>query len=204
MRAARLMALVLTCVLAATVAGAAVGKTKPKHHKPAAFNKRYDCSKAVPVKLIDTYLRSWEGNVALKGKAVKNTYSDGGGSACTYKYADGPFAGKVAGSIVVAYGVKNAPHLYKSSESAAKHNTAGACANGNPSGDPRVCGPVELTGVGTHAYECSSAIAAVKGKIFVSLGAGSGVANGQYVPSSTLPPADALKGAMKAILARLS
>lgn len=201
MKGSKITAVLLACAVAAMTASGVAAKGKPKHPR---YNERYDCAKAIPVKLINTYFRSWEGDVVLKGKAVKNVYSDGGGSACKYKYADGPYAGRLAGSVVLAYGKTNAPRIYKSDEYTARHNSAQACANGNPTGDPRYCAPVELSGVGTHAYESGSYIAAVNGKVFVQLAPGPGVANGQYIPSSTLPPADMLENAMKAVLAKLN
>ena len=203
MRIGRLTALALACALAGTLAGRApaMGTTthQRKKHAPK-FDKRYDCARVAPVKLVNSFLGTWEGNVALKGKSAHQVYKGGGGSACTYKHAGGPFAG----SLLVEYGAK-AASAYEADERPAKHNGAEACAqHGNPSGDPRVCGPVELSGVGSHAYEAFFYIAALKRKkFFVQLLAGPGVANGQWVPSSTLPPADALENAEKAILAKL-
>lgn len=201
---ARLTAFALACALGAMLAAGA-SATSTKHHRkkrPPKFNMRYDCARVAPAQLIDSFLSVWEGNVALKGKPTRNVFGGGGGSGCTYKYADGPFVGQFAGSVIVEYGPKSAS-AYKSGERGAQQKGAEACADGNPSGDMRVCGPVEVSGVGSRAYEASYYIAALKGKFFVQLLAGPGVSNGDWVPSSRLPPADALEKAEKAILAKL-
>jgi hypothetical protein len=206
----RFAAFLLACAVAAFAASSTAAmsakkqSTAKKHPAPAKpkFDARYDCAKAAPVKLVNSFLSGWEGKVAIKDES-HNVSRAGGGSGCGYKHADGPYAGQFAGNLIIEYGSR-AAGAYRSDEHGAKTNGAAACAkNPNTSGDPRVCGPVEIAGVGNHAYEAFFYIASLKGKVFVQLQAGSGVANGEWIPSSTLPPQDVLENAEKAIVARL-
>lgn len=223
MRAARITAVLLACVLTATLAGGAAAKTKPKpkshqakKHQVAkkkakgpVFNVRYDCAKVMPIAQFESFFAGWQGNVAYRDKVGYYPYTGGGSCGAEFVYTDGPGAGQPgAGSISVTYGTR-AARGYNGFEHTATIRGHQACPNGVPpasvgSDDPRHCGPVQLTGFGDKAFECFSYITVLKGDVWIVLTAGEGVdANGQWISSATLPPTDKLEAAMKAILAKL-
>jgi hypothetical protein len=197
------IALLLACTFGVVAAGAAGAKTKPAKAKPK-FDMRFDCAKVAPASVVTSLAAGFGGTYSLK--PTKNdgfNPGTGGFSHCDYAQSAGYPWGATAegpGEVTILYG-RGAISFYKRDHTAAEEGvkcTALKAQGETP--DPRQCGPVPVTGVGSQAYEAASYIAALRGKVFVQVDlANAPDANGQ--PS--MVPADLLESFAKGLLARL-
>lgn len=203
------IALLCACmagVVAAGMATATPAKKKPK----VTFNVRYDCAKVAPGPLLTSLAGGFGGTYTLKPKTKidmvqTNKHLTGGYSHCDYSQSTGWPSTPTAegpGEVTILYGT-SALDFYKRDHAAAVQGvkcTKLKAANPNATVDPRQCGPLPVTGVGTQAYEAASYIAVLRGKVFVQVD----ISN---VPDATgqpeMVPADLLESIATALLARL-
>jgi hypothetical protein len=221
--------LLLACVIGGVAAGrAAATGHKPKRKVSVKFDQRFDCAKIAPAALLTSLAGGYGGTIApaalltslaggyggtytLKAptkvdKVVNNgPKATGGFSHCDYAQSAGyPWAAKAEGpgEVTVVYGT-DAIDFFKRDHAAAVQGvrcTKLKAANPNAVVDPRQCGPVAVTGIGTQAYEAASYIAVLRGKTFIAVALSSVPdANGQ----PTLVPADLLESIATALLARM-
>jgi len=198
----KVVVLLLACTVGVLAAGSADAKTKPK--AKAKFDMRFDCAKVAPASVFTTLAAGFGGTYSLKTATKDDTVSSTGGlSHCDYAQSAGyPWGAKAEGpgEVTILYG-PGAISFYKRDHTGAEEGvkcTAQKAEGATP--DPRQCGPVPVTGIGTEAYEAGSYIAALRGDVFVSVAIDDTPdANGQ----PQLVPADLLESFAQALLGRL-
>jgi hypothetical protein len=170
---------------------------------------RFDCAKVAPASVLTSLAGGFGGSYSLKPQTKVDTASSGvksgGFSHCDYAQSAGyPWSAKAEGpgEVFVVYG-NEAADFYKRDHAAAVEGvkcTKLKASNPNLVVDPRQCGPVPVSGIGSQAYEAGSYIAVLRGKTFVQVAVSSPPdANGQPV----LVPASLLESIATALLARV-
>lgn len=192
--------LALACALVA----AAGATTKPPAHKKPVFDKRFDCAAALPVSYLNSVYESfnWGAGVTLQGPPTNSMYvfpkgSVRGVSLCTYERSG---AGIQGGSLAVVYGT-TAAGAYKSDHATATSSGKAVCRTliaGGRQPAPGQCGPVDVAGLGTAAYEYARYVAVLKGDVFVAFDAG-----GKYPPDGSTPTPAMLETVARYVLAHL-
>lgn len=202
----KLVVVVLLAFMTGVAAVGAVAATTPK------FDTRFDCAKAAPASLLTSLAGGYGGTYTLKPKthqAQVDTYVKTAGSGishCDYNESGDPYPSPATAEgpseVTILYGAA-AIDFYKRDHAAAVSGvkcTNLKAQNPNAAVDPRQCGPVPVTGIGTQAYEAASYIAVLRGKVFLAVGV-SQVADANGQP--TLVSAALLESMANALLARL-
>lgn len=209
MKVTSIVVLLLACVVGAIAVGTATA-TGPKAKAKAKFDKRFDCARVAPASVLTSLAGGFGGTYTLKAQTKIDQVEDsakvsGGYSHCDYAQSAGfPWAAKAEGpgEVTVLYGT-NVGDYFKRDHAAAVQGvrcTNLKAANPNAVVDPRQCGPVAVSGIGTQAYEAASYIAVLRGKVFLQVALASVPdANGQ----PTLVPADLLESIATGLLARV-
>lgn len=200
----------LLCACTAGVVAVGMAAATPAKKPKATFNVRYDCAKVAPAALLTSLAGGFGGTYTLKPKTKvsmvdTNNHTTGGYSHCDYAQSAGwPTTATAEGpaEVTILYGT-SALDYYKRDHAAAVSGvkcTKAKAANPNAVVDPRQCGPVPVTGIGTQAYEAASYIAVLRGKVFLQV-AISSVPDPNGQPQ--LVSADLLESIATALLARL-
>ena len=202
MKVKSVVALMLACAFGVVAVGAA-GAKAPKPTKKPKFDLRFECTKVAPAAVFSSLVGGWGGTYGLKNQ-LNNLATGGGYSDCNYTQSGGfPSSATADGPAIVTilYGTP-ALDYYKRDHAAAVQGVR--CdklkAGGDTSPDPRLCGPVPVTGLGDQAYEANDYVALLRGKVFLQVSLYS-IPDPQT--GSALPPADLLVSVAQGLLARM-